>query len=76
MTAPRFELKSQRQKIPRLPTEPPGGHVDTIRRSNRLLLLVLITSQATITSSSAVVSSIVDKIKIYVFSSAAESLRT
>ena len=24
MTAPRFELTSQRQKVSRLPTEPPG----------------------------------------------------
>ena len=27
MTAPRFELTSQRQKVSRLPTEPPGRYI-------------------------------------------------
>ena len=28
MTAPRFELTSERQKVSRLPTEPPGRRAD------------------------------------------------
>ena len=36
MTAPRFELTCQRQKISRLPTEPPGRPAQ-----NTILLIVL-----------------------------------
>ena len=32
MTAPRFELTSQRQKVSRLPNEPPGRHNEWYRR--------------------------------------------
>ena len=37
MTAPRFELTSQRQKVSRLPTEPPGRPVLLIQYAQNVL---------------------------------------
>ena len=42
MTAPRFELTSQRQKVSRLPTEPPGRLVCEVVRVQKSRLKVLV----------------------------------